>query len=381
MLLGWLGVAYTTHAMSRRPHILVTGGAGVGKSTLLRTISGLLGQLGFAATTAPTMAALCHRLGGTLQATVIDEFEADPKKPNCGSVFDVARSSYSLQPGDEGVVRGSVTGKAKSYSVYSPFIAGGISPGKIGPADVTRWVVLEATGRKADAESMMDEEARTLGPRLARRFVQQWSVFQQAEAMVRECILTRGGTARLHETVGTLLASYLAFTCSKSVTADQVNALVDKIGVKERAAANEVSDEQLCLQALMSRVLPFKFMSGDYMLTKGLSISEAVQKVCEDPTACGEITGRLAQLGLRVALTRGVWQLYVVNSHEHAELRKLFAGTKWSGGGWSIVLRRLPGGKETTQRLGSGFGAAKMTVFDVPKDILPAIEEVELMAA
>jgi energy-coupling factor transporter ATP-binding protein EcfA2 len=381
MLLGWLGVAFTSFALERRPHILVTGGAGVGKSTLLRSISMLLGNMGFSATGAPTSAGLHQSIGGTLKAVVIDEFEADPSRRNCRDVLELARKSYSLQPGDNGVVRGSMTGVAKSYPVYSPFIAGGISPGKMEAADVTRWVVLEAKSRKVDAASLTDEEARDIGPRLAKKFVKNWSVFQQAQSMVRQSILTKGGTARLAETVGTLLSGYLAFTSNRVPTVKEVEALVERIGVQERAAANAVSDEQLCLQALLSRVLPFKFMQGDYMLTRSLSISEAIQKVCEDPTATGEIIGRLAQLGLRVAFTKGNWQLFVANNHEHAELRKLFSGTKWSGGGWSIILRRLPGGKEATQRLGAGFGAAKVTVFDLPRDLLPAVEEAELMAA
>jgi energy-coupling factor transporter ATP-binding protein EcfA2 len=381
MLLGWLGVAFCAFALERRPHILVTGGAGVGKSTLLRSISMLLGNLGFSATGAPTSTGMYQSVGGTLKAVVIDEFEADPARRNCRDILELARKSYSLQPGDSGVVRGSMTGTAKSFLVYSPFIAGGISPGKMEPADVTRWVVLEAKSRKENAESLTDNEAREIGPRLAARFVRSWGVFQQTQTMVRQSILTRGGSARLAETVGSLLSSYLAFTSKKVPTAQEAEMLVERIGVKERVAANAVSDEQLCLQALLSRVLPFKFVQGDYMLTRSLSIAEAIQRVCEDPTATGEIINRLAQLGLRVAFTRGVWQLYVVNSHEHAEIRKLFAGTRWAGGGWSIILRRLPGGKEATQRLGAGFGAAKVTVFDLPRELLPAIDEEQLKAA
>jgi len=51
-------------------------------------------------------------------------------------------------------------------------------------------------------------------------------------------------------------------------------------------------------------------------------------------------------------------------------MRRVFAGTKWSTGGWAIVLRRLPGGEESTQRIGVGFGSAKVTVFDVPAELL-----------
>lgn len=52
-------------------------------------------------------------------------------------------------------------------------------------------------------------------------------------------------------------------------------------------------------------------------------------------------------------------------------------GTRWATGGWSMVLRRLPGGEESTQRLGAGFPASKVTVFDVPMDLLPAQNDFE----
>ena len=40
-----------------------------------------------------------------------------------------------------------------------------------------------------------------------------------------------------------------------------------------------------------------------------------------------------------------------------------------------MVLRRLPGGEESTQRVGAGFGAAKVTAFRVPQELLPANDE------
>ena len=78
---------------------------------------------------------------------------------------------------------------------------------------------------------------------------------------------------------------------------------------------------------------------------------------------------------------KGKWSLYVVNSPMHQELRKLFAGTKWATGGWSVVLRRLPGGEESTQRIGAGLGAAKVTVVDVPEHLLSAGNEDNMLLA
>lgn len=365
LILGYIGVGIVSVALKRRPHVLMTGPAACGKSTVLNYVRQLMGNLAYACTGPQTMAAFYQSLGGTSKVVVNDEFEADPTRKSCKDTFDVARASYSLQEGDAGIVRGSVTGKSKSYRFYSPFIAAGISPGKMEPADLTRWVVLEAKGKPTGAR-LSDAEAQNLGPKLARLFISRWDVFCASEDVVRQCILDAGGDGRMADTVGTLLASYWAFVSPTPATVEDAAMLVGLLGIEERIALHEVNDEQQCFEALTSRVLPFKVLCGPALVTRPLSVGQAIGMVCKEPTEQPEVVTRLAQLGLRVALSQGKWVLYVVCSPSHVEARKLFSGTKWSVGGWSTVLRRLPGGSESTQRIGAGFGASKVTVIDIP---------------
>ncbi len=373
LILGFFGVGIVSTALRRRPHVLMTGPAGCGKSTVLEVVRWLLGNLAYGCTGPQTMAAYYQSLGSTSKVVVNDEFEADPTRKACKDTFEVARMSYSLQEGDEGIVRGTVTGKAKSYRFYSPFIAAGISPGKMEPADLTRWVILEAKG-KPEGPKLSEQQAREIGPKLARLFISRWNVFQASEDVVRQRILDSGGDGRMADTVGTLLASYWAFVSSTPATEEDAEFLVSMLGIKERIEVHQVSDEQQCLEALTSRVGQFKVIDGPALVTRSLSIAQAIEMVCKDPTGQPEVVTRLAQLGLRVAFAKGKWSLYVVNSPMHVELRKLFAGTKWATGGWSLVLRRLPGGEESTQRIGAGFGATKVTVIDVPGHLLPGEE-------
>ncbi len=380
IVLGFFGMSLVSTALRRRPHVLMTGPAACGKSTVLEYVRWLLGSLAYGCTGPQTMAAFYQSLAGTSKVVVNDEFEADPGKKGCKDTFEVARMSYSLQEGDEGIVRGTVTGKSKSYRFYSPFIAAGISPGKMEPADLTRWVILEAKG-KPQGEKLTEAQAREFGPRLARLFISRWNVFQASEDVVRHCILSLGGDGRMADTVGTLLASYWAFVSESPATEEDAKFLVSMLGIEERIAVHQVSDELQCLEALTSRVLPFKVVDGAALVTRHLSIAQAIEMVCKDPTGQPELVMRLAQMGLRVALAKGKWSLYVVNSPMHQELRKLFAGTKWATGGWSLVLRRLPGGEESTQRIGAGLGAAKVTVVDVPEHLLLAGNEDDMLLA
>ena len=380
IVLGFFGMSLVSTALRRRPHVLMTGPAACGKSTVLEYVRWLLGSLAYGCTGPQTMAAFYQSLAGTSKVVVNDEFEADPGKKGCKDTFEVARMSYSLQEGDEGIVRGTVTGKSKSYRFYSPFIAAGISPGKMEPADLTRWVILEAKG-KPQGDKLTEAQAREFGPRLARLFISRWNVFQASEDVVRHCILSLGGDGRMADTVGTLLASYWAFVSESPATEEDAKFLVSMLGIEERIAVHQVSDELQCLEALTSRVLPFKVVDGAALVTRHLSIAQAIEMVCKDPTGQPELVMRLAQMGLRVALAKGKWSLYVVNSPMHQELRKLFAGTKWATGGWSLVLRRLPGGEESTQRIGAGLGAAKVTVVDVPEHLLLAGNEDDMLLA
>ncbi len=385
MLLGWVGVSILASAVKRRPHVLLTGPAGCGKSTMLEQVRWLLGDMMASCTGGQTLMGLNQLVQEQPSRAIgIDEFEADSRSDKCRQTMEAARSSYSLQEGDEGIVRGTAGGNAKCYRLASPFIAAGISVGKMEPADRSRWVVLESkkleAGGRGLEKLMTEDEASTLGKRLCRLFVDRWNVFQQTTKTVRQVIVTSGGDGRMSDTAGTLLAAYWAFISDKPATPADAAKLVTEMGLEARIAIHDVSDEKECLEALMTRVQPFRIQSGLYILNRNLAIGEAVQLVASDPTGQFEVTNRLAQMGIRVAFTKGKWFMYVINSPMHTELRKLFSGTKWAQGGWGMLLRRLPGGLESTQRVGAQ-GVQKVTIFDLPVSLRPANDDEMVLAA
>jgi len=374
LILAFVGIAFVSSALPRRPHLLITGPAGCGKSTILEVVQRLLGNLALPCTGPQTYAGYCQSLAGTSKAVINDEFEAGDGRRDPADGLRAARESYCLQEGNQGAVRGTVTGKGASYPLFSPFIAAAISPGKMQPADLTRWEFLETKG-KTSGELLTDAQAREIGPKLARLFISRWSVFQATEEVVRQSILKSGGDGRMADTLGTLLASYWAFVSDEPATESDADDLVGMLNIKERVAVLPVSDELQCLEALSSNLESFKVMDGNTLVTRHLSIAQAIELVCKDPNGQPQVSMKLAQMGLRVVFTKGKWSLYVANSHTHQELRKLFSKTKWATGGWSLVLRRLPGGEESTQRIGAGLGAMKVTVFDVPGHLLPAMND------
>jgi len=374
LILAFLGIAFVSSALPRRPHLLITGPAGCGKSTILEVVKRLLGNLAMPCTGPQTYAGYCQSLAGTSKTVINDEFEGGDGRRDPADGLRAARESYSLQEGNKGALRGAVTGKGASYPLFSPFIAACVSPGVMQPSDLSRWVNLVTKGQVPGA--LLDEaQAREIGPKLARLFINRWSVFQASEEMMRQCILNSGGDGRMADTIGTLLASYWTFVSDKPATGSDAESLVAKMDIKKRIADRQVSDEHQCLEALSSNVASFKVMDGNALVSRHLSVASAIELVCKDPSGQHEVVTRLAQMGLRVAYKQDKWSLFVATSHTHQELRKLFAGTKWATGGWSTVLRRLPGGEESTQRIGAGLGASKVTVIDVPEYLLPAMND------
>lgn len=112
-----------------------------------------------------------------------------------------------------------------------------------------------------------------------------------------------------------------------------------------------------------------------------MPIADAILRVCDNLVCNQRIIARLAQLGMRITRNKvtNAMQLAVVTSASHQELRKIFAGTPWASG-WGAMLRRLLGGQESTQRIWSGFGVAKVTVFDLPLKQPPAEEPIRIAA-
>ncbi|MBB3182272.1 hypothetical protein [Variovorax sp. Sphag1AA] len=376
LVLGWLGVAVAAGAMRRRPHLLITGPAGCGKSTLLQQLTHLLGPNIEALTGSPSWMGL-HQLvhDRPTRAIAIDEFEADGQSRRCQDAFEAARAAYSLQESDVGVVRAAPGGDVRTYRLSSPFVAAAISPGRMEPADLTRWVILEARKRPHDTGDagvmLQPSEAAGVGARLARLFVSRWAVFAASLEVIRLAIQAQGGDARMADTVGYLLASYWAFTSDRPATQLDAESLVRRAGIAARSKKQVVQDEQECLTALLTRVVPF-----DQAIAGGtkLAIAEAIRCVTHNHVGKRAFEARLAQFGLRVCQSDGRWFLLVANSPNHSELKRLFAGTRWAAGGWALVLRRLPGGKESTQRLGPGLPSCKVTSFELPEELQPSRE-------
>src|SRR5690606_38396235 len=208
--------------------------------------------------------------------------------------------SYSLNEASKGITRGSATGTPVNYQFMASFLAAGINPGTLDPADASRWVELELLSRKPEATRIDEATARAIGPRIIRRVINRWNDFKVTEAVMHKAIVDAGGSDRMADTYGILLAAYWTAASDAPATEMDAEILCDSLNLDAQIENQSINDEDRCQEALLSRVTSFRFMDGDYVTSQSLSIGEAVKRVCEHPTGAFEIVERLAQLGLRV---------------------------------------------------------------------------------
>lgn len=372
LVLGWFGTAVLSGALTRRAHLLITGSASCGKTTLMAFMRSLLDGACFACSGKQTEAGLSQALARRSWACLVDEMEQGYNRDGSNSVLEVARLSYSLSVEDSGRTRGTVSGVAMAFPVYSAFMGAGINPGSMSEADETRWTMLELQPLKeGSATQFSDERASELGPKLQRLLVSRWNVVRESLVTLRQVALDVGAHVRKAENLGILLACYWALVSDHPVTVDEAWSLLEKMGKETGAIEAKVPDEEQCLSVLMQRVMTFSVMQNDVIQRKQLNIGQALKLVAEQPCEQIDLVERLAQLGIRLRWVAGTWKVVVASSHTHPELKKVFKGSPWQHGGWSLLLRRLPGGVESTQRLGAGMSPAKVVMFDLPDYLRP----------
>ena len=374
-ILGWVACSVFAGALSCRPHLFVTARAGTGKSLLSRAIGAIFGNGVVRPTGSLTQAGIMQKLKGRAVPCIVDETEAGQSaQQSTLAALDVARWSYSMSEHEDGVLRGTAAGKALGYRAFSPFLFLGVNVPKLGHADQTRAVVLEMQNQKPGANGVVprllsDERyCAEVGRKLRRLAVLRWPTFQAALVLFRQGIIGQGGSTRMADTLGSLLAGYWCFKSAAVPSSKDVSTLVECLQLPVHIEAFGESDELRCLDVLLySKVIvPVAEWNGE--MVRSMTVAEAIRQYCAEPEAQRRLESVLQNYGMRVLDDDGVWKVAVACSSSHKELLKMFSGSPWKKGNWSLLLRRLTGGAGSTQRLAGR--SCKVTLFNVPSDLL-----------
>lgn len=358
LLLGWLGAALLGGAIDWRPVLWITGDAGTGKSTLLKTIKGLLGaavlNIGDA-----TAAGLWQRLGHASLPVMLDEFEAGEDDRRAQGLLRLIRNASS---GSE-VLRGGADHKGAGFTLRNCYLASSVLPPAMGKTERSRIGMIELLelGRDQKPPDLRPDRLRDLGRKLLRRLIDGWPRWNDTLELYRAACARAGYSSRGAEVYGTMLAAADLLAHDAEVNADYADTLVSELGEMAAAGADEMtSDQERCLQHLLTSLLP---PDGPNRRSVGHWVGEvcdcwdALEKdAARLPLNSGDPDkierGKMARqnlgsYGLKIASDERDGRRYLYVANTHSALARLFQGTKWAGQAgassvWRQSLARLP---------------------------------------
>lgn len=334
-----------------RPHGLVVGGAGTGKTTLFGVLA-VLSPLA-AKWNDYSEAGLRQALTGRAAPLLLDEAEGEGAGVQS---LDRVLKLLRLTSGDDGAqtVRGSPGGQAQVFEVNAQAMMGGILPPIMLPQDESRFTRVDlvpppppedhgevAPSPLPDAEER--EVWRALAPALLSRALAGADRMERNFALLRAEIIRRNCPPRLGDQLGSILAARATMLADDALTKAQVRAECDSVLPLLRAGRGQEMEDGA------GAVLMHLLQSASDVTRHGEkpSIGALVREALGNPD--GEGPRLLGEHGLGLGpwprgtrdVAGGPPHLFIANSHPR--LTRLFEGTRWAGGRWKEDLRRLRG--------------------------------------
>lgn len=342
-ILGWTVLAPVCGALDWRPHVWLTGGAGTGKTTILKQfMRPLLGGIYQAATGGTTEAGLRGTLKSDAIPVVFDEFEQNEQRDKqiVQNILSLARIASS-----EGgkIYKGTTSGGANSFEIRSMFCVSSINVNLIQKADVDRFCVLSLRRDPISKDEWQKFEKRILkvatlenGRRLIARTVNSIPTIR-ANAKVIAAALAMEFGQRYGDQYGTLLAGAWSLSPGggETLSVDQAHRWIQSMNWEMQHGDPSDADEMKCLDFILNamvivdgRKITIRELVG--MARRGAFTTTPMRDGSEDPAIV------LARYGLKVHEN----QLAIANGHSN--LQALLKDTPWSGNAYRQSLRRVP---------------------------------------
>ncbi len=355
LVLGGIGVSWLGAALEWRPHLFMTGDAGVGKSTLHKLLKGLFGA-SLLATADTTPAGIYQAVNQDCLPVAIDELEADADNRRAKGVITLARLASS------GAVmyRGGADHSGVNFTMRNAFVFSAINPPPLEAADKSRLAMLNL-GRldQQQVRKPLTIDAEVTGRMMLRSLMDRWHEIGDSTTPGKlihkwRAELAAGGVnARGQDTWGTLLAIAEALVGLEGLDAvgfpvfegepGHIGRVVAQATAYERQEAQENWVD--CFDYLLgSRIDAWK--DGEKPTIGG--VIEAWERP-HDAWTTEEANRRLALVGLKLlehvpgVPTERRRLLAVPTSAEKApQLAAIYRDKKWSSGVWGSALKQAP---------------------------------------
>lgn len=367
MLLGWIALAPVCGALDWRPHIWITGGAGTGKTTILKSfIKPLLGGMYEGATGGTTEAGLRGQLRSDAIPIVFDELEQNEQKDKQQVQNILALARIASSEGGK-IYKGTTSGGVNTFEVRSMFCVSSINVALVQRADLDRFCVLSLRRDEMDKndwekfeQEILDVCTEDNGRQLVARTISQIPLIRK-NAKTLAAALARKFGQRFGDQYGTLLAGAwsLQVDGGGELTVESARQWVENMDWESREVDAADADEAKCIARILQSLIQ---VEGG----KRLTILELVQMAADGvmhvaASQQGQPSEEVANILGRYGLKVSGGALAVSNSSTNLQL--LLKDSPWSGTAYRQALRRIDGATHSTSTLRfPGSGVARATL-------------------
>lgn len=346
--MGWVALAPICGALSWRPHLWLTAQRGSGKSwTQENMIDKLVGRQMIYCQGGTTEAGIRQKVQFDARPIMFDEAESEDQRAmsRIQSVIELARQASS-DTGAE-IMKGTANGAGMSFRMRSMFMMGSINVGLRQAADESRFTVVSLNKAQKTAESVakfrafeaevMDTLTEDFCKAVRARAYHMIPVIRANAKTFSNAVAMKMGSQRIGDQVGTLLAGYWAMIDDSLFELDEAKAIVNTLDLEEAKQAEEVSDEDNCLNRILQRQVRVELPNGPANRSIGELVGMALGEgsdVLDERTA----KDTLPRFGIKIVRD----QIQISNTHH--EVETCLIGTPWQAG-WSRILTRLDGAK------------------------------------
>lgn len=343
LLAGWCVIAPVCGVLNWRPHVWITGGAGTGKTWIMReVVSELLGKAALVLQGESTEAGIRQMLGHDARPVIFDEAEAEDKASHdrIEKVLNLMRASSAES--DAVMLKGSSSHEARSFTIRSCFCFASIIYQARKHADLTRVTVLGLKRNRQNPVESFEALKKTYAQVMTPEFIKGFHtrtlelmpvLLNNIEVFTKVAAELFGGQ-RLADQIAPLCAGAALLVSDKPITAAQAKKWIDQQDWRDEISLDEERDEYQCLNYLLEQVTAVEV--GEYGSKVERTIGELINTCCsggQNITDIRNARDRLGRLGIRCD---GV--TFTVSNTASA-IKHLFKGTQWEKNHGKVLQR------------------------------------------
>lgn len=353
---GWVVLAPICGALKWRPHIWLTGGAGVGKTWVFsEIIKPLLGTAALRVQSETTEAGIRQILGHDALPVVFDEAEGGERKDSdrIQTILNLMRAASAEDGGI--MVKGSAGGTANTYRIRSCFAFASIAIGVHHQSDRSRVSVLGLVAdedKQRGAERWKQLQAKHLETitdsfceRLRARTISMLPTIVENCRVFSAAVAAELGEQRAGDQLGALLAGAYSLVSDKAITYEEACIWVKQKDWSEERQNEQYKDEKRLLTLLMETTVTLDAAGSKWDRSIGELIEIAAEKketTMQHPELIEpyEAHERLKRFGIKVD---GDW-IYFSNTSD--QIRQRLRETMW-GKNHNKILQRIKTAEHT----------------------------------